>query len=83
MVKVWKIVKPPKRKTIKQELNFLKKKGIILSPWIENIYLNKKNDIRLSKNTVYLFKIKVKDLGFRKATTLEKIYKKIKKKNIH
>ena len=80
MVKVWKIVKPPKRKTIKQELNFLKKKGIILSPWIENIYLNKKNDIRLSKNTVYLFKIKVKDLGFRKATTLEKIYKKIKKK---
>ena len=41
MVKVWKIVKPPKRKTIKQELNFLKKKGIILSPWIENIYLNK------------------------------------------
>ena len=56
MVKVWKIVKPPKRKTIKQELNFLKKKGIILSPWIENIYLNKKNRRARSPGLPLLFK---------------------------
>lgn len=80
MTKVWKIVKPSKRKNIKQELNFLKKKGIILSPWIENIYLNKRNNIKLSKKTVYLYKIRVKNLGFKRATTLERIYKKIIKK---
>ena len=78
MVKVWKIIKPSKRKTIKQELNYLKKRGIILSPWIENIYLNKKNKLKLSNNTIKLYKLSVKNLGFKRATTLEKIYKKIK-----
>ena len=78
MAKIWIIVKPSKRKNIKEELLYLKKRGIILSPWIENIYLNKKNKIRLSKKTFRLFRIKVKNLDFKKATTLENIYKKIK-----
>ena len=83
MVKVWKIIKPSKRKTIKQELNYLKRRGIILSPWIENIYLNKKNKLKLSNNTIKLYRLSVRNLGFKKATTLEKIYKKIKlSKNI-
>ena len=54
---------------------------VILSPWIENIYLNKTNKIKLTKNTVKLYRIKVKNLGFKKPTTLEKIYKRIKQEN--
>tara|TARA_B100000965_G_scaffold381663_1_gene379312 strand:+ start:4173 stop:4655 length:483 start_codon:yes stop_codon:yes gene_type:complete len=80
MIKVWKTIKPSSRKSILKEIKYLKKKGILLSPWIENIYLNKKNNIKLSRNSVKLYKIKVRSLGFKKATTLEKIYKKIKKK---
>ena len=57
----------------------MKKKGIILSPWIENIYLNKKNRIKLSKKNFKLYRIKVRNLGFKKATKLEKIYKRLKK----
>ena len=80
MIKVWKTIKPSSRKSILKEIKYLKKKGILLSPWIENIYLNKKNNIKLSRNSVKLYRIKVRSLGFKKATTLEKIYKKIKKK---
>ena len=55
MIRVWKTIKPSKRRNIKQELQYLKKKGIILSPWIENIYLNKKNRIKLSKKNFKLY----------------------------
>ena len=79
MIRVWKTIKPSKRRNIKQELRYLKKKGIILSPWIENIYLNKKNRIKLSKKNFKLYRIKVRNLGFKKATKLEKIYKRLKK----
>ena len=79
MIRVWKTIKPSKRKNIKQELQYLKKKGIFLSPWIENIYLNKKNRIKLSKKNFKLYRIKVRNLGFKKATKLEKIYKRLKK----
>ena len=51
-MKIWKIVKPSKRK-YRREIKFLKKKGVILSPWIEDIYL-KKNNISLSKKTYNL-----------------------------
>ena len=81
MLKVWKIIKPTKKKSIKDEIKSLKKNGVILSPWIENIFFNKKNRIKLTKKKITLYKIKVKSLGFKKANTLEKIYKKIKKMN--
>ena len=80
MIKVWKTIKQSKKRSIREEHKYLKKKGIILSPWIENIYLNKKNKIRLTKKTVKLYKIKVKSLGFSRPAKLEKIYKKIKEK---
>ena len=41
MIKVWKTIKPSDRKSILKELQYLRAKGILLSPWIENIYLNK------------------------------------------
>ena len=79
MIKVWKTIKPSSRKSILKEIKYLKKKGILLSPWIENIYLNKKNRIKLSKKNFKLYRIKVRNLGFKKATKLEKIYKRLKK----
>ena len=81
MIKVWKTIKPSNKKNIKNEILYLKKKKIILSPWIENIFYNKKNNIKLSQKTFKLFRIKVKNLGFKKATTLENIYKRLKKLN--
>ena len=73
MLKVWKIIKPTKKKSIKDEIKSLKKNGVILSPWIENIFFNKKNKIKLTKKKITLYKITVKSLGFKKADTLEKI----------
>ena len=77
MIKVWKTIKPSDRKSILKELQYLRTKGILLSPWIKNIYLNKKNKIKLSKKPVKLYRIKVKNLGFKRPTKLENIYKKI------
>ncbi len=77
MKKKWITIKSSKRVSIKSEIFYLKKKGVILSPWIENIFFNKKNRIKLSKHNVDLYKIKVKNLGFLKPTTLQKIYKRI------
>ena len=63
---------------MKSCLNDLKKKGFELSPWISNIFNNKKNNIKYSKSKFYLYRIKVKDLGFKKATKLKFIYKSLK-----
>jgi len=79
MIKIWKTIKPSQRKSILKELQYLKKRGILLSPWIENIYLNKKNKIKLSKRSLKLYRIKVRNLGFKKPAKLDDIYKKIKK----
>lgn len=78
MTKVWKVIKPNKFKNIYQCVKYLKKKKYILSPWIENIVLNKKNKIRITNKVIYLFRIKVSDLGFKKPVKLKAIYKKLK-----
>ena len=59
---------------------YFKKKNIHVSPWIEDIARNKKNKIIITKKTIYLFRIKVSALGFKKPTQLKNIYKKIKQK---
>jgi len=76
-LKTWKKVKSNNFKSISQCIKVLKKKNIILSPWIENIYLNKKNNIILTRKSYNLYKIKVSKLGFKKATKLKDIYKLI------
>ena len=81
MIKIWKIVEPSKYKNINHCLKDLKKKKIFLSYWIEDIIKNNKNNITITKEKVYLYRIKVSHLGFKKPTTLKKIYKKIKEKN--
>lgn len=81
MKKVWKIINPNKYKSLSGCIRELKKKRIHLSPWIENLVLNKKNKISFPKKKIYLYRIKVKTLGFKKATQLKEIYKKFKKLN--
>jgi len=80
MIKIWKTIQPSKYKNISQCIKEIKKKRIYVSYWIENIVNNKKNKIKITKKKVYLFRIKVSSLGFKKPTTLKKIYKKIKGK---
>ena len=79
MKKIWKIVNPNKYKSIENLIRELKKKKVHLSPWIENLVKNKKNRVKISKNKKFLFKIKVKKLGFKRPTYLKEIYKRIKK----
>ena len=76
-IKVWKKIKKSNYKNIKHLLNDLIKKGHVLSPWIIDIFNNKKNNILINNQSFNLYKIKVKNLGFKKATKLKYIYKKI------
>tara|TARA_B100000787_G_scaffold64302_2_gene47209 strand:- start:1587 stop:2093 length:507 start_codon:yes stop_codon:yes gene_type:complete len=57
------------------------KKKSIISPWIEDIFKNKKN-IKYSKYQNFeIHKIKLKKIGFKKATKLKHVYKMFKKLN--
>jgi len=76
-IKVWKKIKKSNYKNIKHLLNDLTKKKHVLSPWIINIFNNKKNNISINNQSFNLYKIKVESLGFKKATKLKYIYKKI------
>ena len=78
-LKIWRKVKSNDYKSVKQCIKILKKKNVILSPWIENIYFNKKNKIKVTKKSYNLYRLKVSDLGCKKACKLKEIYKLIKK----
>ena len=73
--KVWKIINPNKYESLSRCIKELKKEKIHLSPWIENLVKNKRNKISFPKNKIYLYRIKVKTLGFKKATHLRKFIK--------
>ncbi len=79
MKKIWKTINPSRYKSLSSCIIDLKKKGIHLSPWIEDLAKNKKNKISINKKKVYLYRIKVSKLGFKKPTKLKEIYKKLKK----
>ena len=78
--KVWKILDYQNYKSIEDCLNKNKKNKIYVSPWVEDIIKNKKNKFILNKKKIFLYRIKVRDLGFKKATKLKDIYKKLKQK---
>ena len=82
MNKTWKIINPSNFKNINQYIKFLKKKKIILNPWIENVFKSRKNKISLTNKKVYLVKVKLASLGFKGPVRLKNIYKKIKKKKL-
>ena len=77
---VWKVIDYQNLKSINDFVNKNKKSKIYISPWIEDIIANEKNKFILNKKKVFLYRIKVKDLGFKKATKLKNIYKKIRQK---
>ena len=81
MKKPWKILNKPKYKNIRECLVDLKKKRVVISHWILDIVKNKKNKIYITNRRVKLYRIKVKNLGFKKPTTLKKIYQKVEKLN--
>lgn len=80
-IKIWKKIQTSKYKDINHLIRDLKKNGYELSPWIENIFKNKKNKIKINNEAFNLYKIKVKNLGFQKPTQLKNIYKKIQLNN--
>ena len=82
MNKTWKTINPSNFKNINECIKFLKKKKIILSPWIENVFKSRKNKIVLTNKKICLVKIKVAALGFKRPVKLKDIYKRIKKKNL-
>ena len=69
------------------EFTDLKKKGIKIlnsnnfktSPWIDNIIKKKKFKLKKNILPIYLYKITVRSLGFKKPTELRDIYLKAKK----
>jgi len=76
-MRVWKKIKKSNYKSVQELLKDLIKKKYVLSPWIINIFNNKKNNISINNQNYELYKIRVKSLGFKKATKLKYIYKKI------
>jgi len=81
MKKPWKILNKPKYKNILECIVDLKKKNVVISHWILDIVKNKRNKIFITNKKVKLYRIKVKNLGFKKPTTLKKIYQKLDKLN--
>ena len=79
MKKIWKTIEPKNYKDINKCIHDLKKKKFYVSVWIDDIC--KKNKIKITKQRVDLYKIKVSNLGFKRPTTLKNIYKKFKEKN--
>jgi hypothetical protein len=76
MTRCWKIINS-KYRNINECVKDLKKNRIILSHWILDILKN--NKINITKKKILLYKISLKELGFKKPTTLKKVYLRIKK----
>lgn len=76
----WKKITKIKFKDTKEVINFLKKKKFIISLWIEDIY---KKKIKYNNDNFPLtfYRVKLTDLGLNRPSTLEKVYKLIKKNN--
>lgn len=75
---MWLKITLPEYTYAKDCLEDLKKKNIKISPWIENIFKNKKYKFSKKLFPLFLERIYVKDLGFKKPTNLIKIYKRLK-----
>ena len=76
---IWKKVKKIPFKNVNECLRALNKKSYI-SPWIFDIFKKKKNINYKNYKNLEFHRIRVKKLGFKKATTLKKIYTSLNKK---
>lgn len=79
--KIWIKIKKDRYKNIIDCLSSIRKKKVIMSPWIMNILNNKKNKIFFNKKNFNLYRIKVSELGFKRPTKLKYIYSSIIKNN--
>ena len=79
MNKPWKIIKKEDFKNTAQLIQELQEKKYILSEWILDIFKNYESKINQSDLPIYLYRIFVKDLGIKQATTLKEIYVEFKK----
>jgi hypothetical protein len=76
----WKKITKIKFKDTKEVIDFLKRKKIIISLWVEDIY-KKKIKYKHNNSPLTFYRIKLIDLGLNRPSTLEKVYKLIKKNN--
>ena len=67
-------------KNVGECLQQVKKKSFT-SPWIEDIFLKKKKIKYSNYKNLEIYRIKLKNLNFKKPTKLKKVYKKFKKLN--
>ena len=75
----WKTIKNVQVTNLNKCLIKLKKKYVV-SHWIEDIVKKNKNKKYKKNKIINLYRINVKKLGFKKPTTLKKIYLKLKSK---
>jgi hypothetical protein len=76
----WKKITNINFKNTNETINYLKKKKFVLSLWIEDIF-KKKIIYKKYNYPIYFYRIKLRELGIKKPSTLDKIYKLIRKNN--
>ena len=77
----WKIIDPSKINftNIYECVDNLKKNNYEVSLWIENISLKYKDIYSKPKDLVYLYRLSLSDIGFKKPTELQEVYNEISK----
>lgn len=77
--KIWKKINKINFKNTNECLRFLKKKKIIASPWILDIFKKKNYSYLKYKKPIILYKVKLSEFGIKSPTTLKFFYKKLSK----
>ena len=77
----WKTIAISSVDSPKKIIKDLKNNGYNVSLWIEDVFLNKKNKIKLLVANYNFYRVKVSDLGFDGPVELNQIYDKLLKIN--
>ena len=81
MHKIWKTISISALESSKKKIKDLKKNGYKISFWIEDVFLNEKNEIKSLVGDYNFYRFKVSDLGFERPVYLHKIYDKFQQIN--
>lgn len=81
MHKIWKTISINSFVSPKKIINDLKNNGYKVSLWIEDVFLNGKNEIKPLVGDYNFFRVKVADLGFKTPVELSEIYNRFQKIN--
>jgi hypothetical protein len=81
MYKIWKTLTISSSDEPKKIIENLKNSGYKLSLWIEDVFLNKKNEIKLSLGIYNFYRVKVSELGFEGPVELNAIYDRLTQLN--